>query len=657
MPIVAAAPFELVCMDILQLGMTPRGKKYLLVCVDHFSKFVVAEPLVSKSAEEVATVLLNRLVLVHGAPQRIHSDMGREFVNKIIAHLVKLLGTEQSTTSGYNPRANGAAERVNREIIGMLRRSCIVPQDWDERVQFVIFAYNTTSHASTGEAPYFIIHGRDANFPSSIDPQLVPKMYADAHSFIEMISENVNEVVCRVRDNLEKARARYKRYYDSAKKVSSEKYHVGQRVMVLNPQPNSSQTRKMDWHFYGPFRIKEIEGSNARVQPLDKPHAKTELVPLDRLGSIPEECNLEWEGKEPRKRLLRAPAEHIGGGTDGNSRQICIDGFRNPAETPSSNRITVTNNTTTSPLRTEIAFQTSGQFRDTTREMPVQSKIFDCQYLVFISSDLNQYCIVDGSSHVSEVYSGIWSLETLFTNAEFTPSLKEILLFLPQVDGGEYPESVKAILLHAAKFPMTRFLIVPPPPVKSGEYEQTIDLFIELFTSGEFPHIVRLENRLKTIYSLGWSPSGDALNNYHSKGGKWTKGSAEDLYKFISNAMGVKWPFTMDYQQKKEATRLATQLQKKMKEGKQPSTVINPMQPGKKERPQLRPRVKAPEVSVHRQITTTRVTKQKAGSRVDGRSNGKRDPGPYPYDRKPLASTGRSGPRTPDSHCLLPDPH
>ena len=53
LPIVASAPFDLVCMDILQLGLTPRGKKYLLVCVDHFSKFLVAEPLATKSAKKL----------------------------------------------------------------------------------------------------------------------------------------------------------------------------------------------------------------------------------------------------------------------------------------------------------------------------------------------------------------------------------------------------------------------------------------------------------------------------------------------------------------------------------------------------------------------------------------------------------------------------
>jgi len=102
-------------MDVLKLGLTSSGNRYLLVIIDHFSKWIVLEPLPTKSAEDVARVFLDRLVLVHGAPSRIHSDKGREFVNQIINHLRKLLNIERSTTAGYNPRANGAAERVNNE--------------------------------------------------------------------------------------------------------------------------------------------------------------------------------------------------------------------------------------------------------------------------------------------------------------------------------------------------------------------------------------------------------------------------------------------------------------------------------------------------------------------------------------------------------------
>jgi len=216
-------------MDVLKLGLTSSGNRYLLVIIYHFSKWVVLEPIPTKSAEDVARVILERLILVHGAPTRIHSDKGKEFVNQIVGHLRKLLSIDHSTTAGYNPRANGVTERINRDIIKDLKKSCVVPQDWDHRVQFVAFSHNIVVHESTGETPFYTIFGRDPAFPAAIDPSLVPTPYCiDIVGFKEMVAENVAEVADRVRSRTEKAREDFKRRYDAAKKVTKDKYRMGQ---------------------------------------------------------------------------------------------------------------------------------------------------------------------------------------------------------------------------------------------------------------------------------------------------------------------------------------------------------------------------------------------------------------------------------------------
>jgi len=290
------------CLDILQLPRTANNNRYLLVCVDHFSKYAIVEPLKRKSAEEVATGLLNRVVLIHGAPKKIYSDKGKEFVNSTITQLKRLLHTEQSTTAGYNPRANGEVERVNQEIVRMLRKSCIVPQEWDLRVPYVIFGYNTSVHTSTNESPYYIVHGRDPNFPSAIDPELIPHMYADSHGFKELVAENVNEVAKKVRESLEKARADYKHYYDTANKVFKKKYYVGQRVMatVFDPKVDSSDSRKLNWKFYGPFESWRLKALMRRFD--------------QSISLIPSQSGFLWIGWDPFRR--NANSSMKGGGRD-----------------------------------------------------------------------------------------------------------------------------------------------------------------------------------------------------------------------------------------------------------------------------------------------------------------------------------------------------
>ena len=494
-PIIAEAPFDLLCLDILQLGPTPKGNKYLLVMVDHFSKLLIAEPLKSKSAEEVVTALLDRVVLVHGVPRRIHSNKGREFVNTTVEQLAKVLGTEQSTTSGYNPRANGAAERANREIVRMLRRSCIVQQEWDDRIQFVVFAYNATPHESTGESPYFIIHGRDANFPSEVDPQLVPKMYADAHGFKEMVAENVNEVAKRVQVNLEKARANYKKHYDAAKKTLKEKYSVGQRVMLYNPQPDTSPNRKLNWRFYGPFRIIEVEGSNAKVRPVDKPHMKGEWVPLDRLGPIPEECSLKYEGKDPRKKLLR-------GSQAGCIVENSLPEIQIIRESPS---IVFCASETTSDPNERIPQTSTAPNRPQEHNSNMERRM-GYKHVAFISMDLTLLKIIDGDSFAAEVFIDMSSLGLLFLNTIFESNVEEVLVFLSTAQGMEYVVLLEKVIEHAKGFPATKFYFVPPPPVVSSAYDRAMDLFIDLFTQGNLQehHQARETPQEHLHYRLGF---------------------------------------------------------------------------------------------------------------------------------------------------------
>jgi len=75
--------------------------------------------------------------------------------------------------------------------------------------------------------------------------------------------------------------------YDEAKKVIKGKYRVGQRVMLRDPRIDSSDTRKLNWKYNGPYRVVEIVGTNAKVQTIGKQKSKYEWVPLDRLSPIP----------------------------------------------------------------------------------------------------------------------------------------------------------------------------------------------------------------------------------------------------------------------------------------------------------------------------------------------------------------------------------
>ena len=43
--------FELVCLDLMDLGKTSSGNKYALILIDHFSKFCIGEAIRQKCTD------------------------------------------------------------------------------------------------------------------------------------------------------------------------------------------------------------------------------------------------------------------------------------------------------------------------------------------------------------------------------------------------------------------------------------------------------------------------------------------------------------------------------------------------------------------------------------------------------------------------------
>ena len=70
-------------IDMIKLGKFNEGIKYLLTCIDVFSKYAWVVPLKDKSASE--TVRAFKEILKTGRkPKHVQSDKGKEFLNKQI---------------------------------------------------------------------------------------------------------------------------------------------------------------------------------------------------------------------------------------------------------------------------------------------------------------------------------------------------------------------------------------------------------------------------------------------------------------------------------------------------------------------------------------------------------------------------------------------
>ncbi len=92
------------------------NKKFVLCITDAFTKYAMFTAIASKDAETVANAIYRDWFSKLGIPAQIHTDGGKEFVNKLSEELFQLLNVSHTKTSPAHPQCNAQVEVFNKTV-------------------------------------------------------------------------------------------------------------------------------------------------------------------------------------------------------------------------------------------------------------------------------------------------------------------------------------------------------------------------------------------------------------------------------------------------------------------------------------------------------------------------------------------------------------
>ncbi len=98
-----------------------RHNRYVLVMVEHFSKWIELVPSLDKSSKGVAYAFFDKVFSHFGAPAEVLTDQGTEFQGEFQVLCDKAL-IDHQTTSRDHPEADGLAKRVVQTVKRALRK-------------------------------------------------------------------------------------------------------------------------------------------------------------------------------------------------------------------------------------------------------------------------------------------------------------------------------------------------------------------------------------------------------------------------------------------------------------------------------------------------------------------------------------------------------
>ena len=166
--------FDHVHIDIVRPLPYVDGFKYLLTCVDCFTRWPEAIPIVDIRAENVADAFFSGWIARFGTPATITTA---QLESKLWYGLCNQFGIVRNRTTSYHPQSNGMIERFHRQLKAaiMAHES---PNPWTITLPSVLLGVRPAVNELFGRSAAEMIYGTTLRPPG----EFTQKYTVDAHT-------------------------------------------------------------------------------------------------------------------------------------------------------------------------------------------------------------------------------------------------------------------------------------------------------------------------------------------------------------------------------------------------------------------------------------------------------------------------------------------
>jgi hypothetical protein len=240
-----------------------RGSRYVVTLTDYLSKFTFAKATENNSSRAAAEFFLE-VCYRYGAPKKLVTDQGTHFAAELTRAIVDSCGTTHILATPYHPMSIAQTERFNATFAPALAKLVNEEKEnWDVYLEPVIYAYNTSRHATTSLTPFELMFGRKNQ--DLMDPKQLKVVLSKPNEFYQRVKRARKILLDHAKSNIQYHSQLAKCRYDRNR--PDPQYDTNDLVWVRVHRESS----KLDEKYEGPYRIIERKGPATFIVQIENP--------------------------------------------------------------------------------------------------------------------------------------------------------------------------------------------------------------------------------------------------------------------------------------------------------------------------------------------------------------------------------------------------